>query len=322
VNIPLSMICAEYDRSLPLIDGRVRPQGIDLTVTTVSHDPTRQARARSGEFDVCEFYTGLYLADIPYGTLGFTGIPIFVKRMFRHSYIYVNRRAGIRVPADLVGKRIGVQTWFTSTALWARGILEDDYGVDVKSVQWVVEKPERIGDWVPPSWLNLEVAPEGEKGKVLHGLLAEGKIDAAITTDTWAPNGHPDIDFLFPDYANVERAYFQRTGIFPIMHTLLIKTPILERDPWIAMSLFNAWQESKALCYEWLERQRIHLTSLWFRGLWEEERAVVGSKDIYRWGFRDTRSEVATMCDYAYRQGLTPRRLEPEELFHPSTLET
>jgi 4,5-dihydroxyphthalate decarboxylase len=320
--LALTMTCGEYDRSRALIDGRVKPQGIDLTVEAISSDPARQARARRGEFDACEFYMGLYLADMEEKTLGFMAIPIFVKRMFRHSYIYVNKRSRIRGPADLNGKRVGVQTWFTTTALWARGMLADEYGVDLRSIDWTVEKAVAIGSWAPPDWLRLRIAPPGEKGVVLFRLLAEGTIDAAITTDLWAPDVHPDIDFLFPNYPAVEREYFARTRYFPIMHTFLIRTAVLNRDPWVAMSFFDAWQRSKEAAYEWLDRQRVHLTSMWFRGLWEEERALAGTRDIYPWGFGDTRAEVHKMCEYAFRQGITPRQYAPEELFHSTTLST
>ena len=164
----------------------------------------------------------------------------------------------------------------------------------------------------------MELVPEG-LGQ--FDLLAAGAIDAGITTDTWAPNVHPDIDFLFPNYAELERDYFKRTGFFPIMHTLLIKNSVLERNPWVALSLFDAWQESKRKCYEWLEWQRVHQTSLWYRALWEEEQAAAGS-DPYLWGFRKTRPEVNKLLEYCHRQGLTTRKFEPEEMFYPSTLET
>lgn len=314
----LTMTCGPYDRARALIDGTVKPDGIDLEVHVNSNDPGRQMESRSGKFDIVEFYTGLYIADLPYRTLGFTAIPVFVKRMFRHSYIYINRRAGIRSPTDLNGKRVGVQTWFTTTALWARGILEEEYGVDLRSVTWVADRRESLGDWKPPSWLKLEIVP---RGVGQHDLLASGAIDAGITTRTWAPDGHPDIDFLFPNYAELERDYFKRTGFFPIMHTLLIKTEVLARNPWVAMSMYNLWQESKQQCYQWLEWQRVHQTSLWFRALWEEEQAAAGP-DIYPWGFSKTRAEVDKMLDYAYRQGLVPQKFEPEDMFHPSVLST
>lgn len=314
----MSMTCGPYDRAQALINGTVKPEGIDLEIHVNADDPGRQRQGLQGKFDIAEFYTGLYIADLAYRTLGFTAIPVFVKRMFRHSYIYVNKRAGIRSPRDLNGRRIGIQTWFTTTALWARGILEDDFGLDLKSVTWVAERLENIGEWKQPSWLKLEFATEG---LTQYDLLVSGAIDVGITTKTWAPNGHPDIDFLFSNYAELERDYFKRTAFFPIMHTLLIKSSVLEKNPWVAMSMFHAWQESKQRCYEWLEWQRVHQTALWFRALWEEERAVAGA-DIYPWGFHKTRAEVDKMLDYAYRQGVTPSRFVPEDMFHPSTLDT
>jgi 4,5-dihydroxyphthalate decarboxylase len=311
------MTCGPYDRAQALIDGTVKPEGIDLEVY-VNPDPGRHTRIGDREFDIAEFYTGLYIADLHYKTLGYTAIPIFVKRMFRHSYIYINKQAGIRSPADLNGKRIGVQNWLTTTAVWVRGLLEDDYGFDEKSVTWVADHQRRVGDWQAPAWLKMETVPQG--GNQLE-MLATGKIAAGITTQTWAPNVHPSVDFLFPNYAELEREYYKRTGFFPIMHTLLIKTSVLERDPWVAMSLYNAWQESKRKCYEWLQWQRVHQTALWYRALWEEEQAVAGP-DPYLWGFRDTRPEVDKLLDYCHRQGLTTRKFDPEEMFHPSTLET
>jgi len=238
--------------------------------------------------------------------------------MFRHSYIYINKHAGIGSPRDLNGRRIGVQTWFTTTALWARGILEEEYGIDLESITWVANWDERIGRWQAPAWLNLEFVPQGMK---LHDWLIAGKIDAGITTETWAPFGHPDIAFLLPNYAEEERKYYQKTGFFPIQHTLLIKNDVLEKNPWVAMSLFDAWQESKQECYRWLERQRVHTTGLWYRSLWEEEHAVAGA-DPYVWGFKKSRAEVDKMLEYALRQGLVTRKFAPEELFHPSTLDT
>ena len=314
----LSMTCGPYDRAQALIDGRVRPVGIELDITVDDDDVRRQQRSARGEFDITEFFTGTYIADLPRKTLGFTALPIFVKRMFRHSYIYINRHAGIHQPSDLNGRRVGLQTWITSAALWAKGMLEEDNCVDLSSITWVAWQPVRLPDWQPPPWLKMEIAPAGSSQ---FELLARGDIAAGITTETWAPGVHPDIDFLFPDYGAREREYFKRTGCFPIMHTLLVRNSVLEQHPWVARSLFDAWQESKRLCYEQQEWQRVHMTSLWYRQLWEEERQA-GGTDFYRWGFRQTRAELDRMLDYAYRQALTPRKYEPEELFWPSMLET
>ncbi len=318
MTLTLSMTCGPYDRARALIDGRIKPQGIELDIAVNDDDVDRQRRAARGEFDICEFFTGTYIADLPFKKLGFTAIPIFVKRMFRHSYIYINKNSGIRKPSDLNGKRVGVQTWITSAALWAKGMLEEDHGVDLSSIEWVAWQAVRIPDWKPPHWLKLVIAPEGSDQ---FDLLAKGDIAAGITTELWAPNRHPDIDFLFPDYGDREREYFHRTRCFPIMHTLLIRNSVLEQNPWVARSLFDAWEASKQKLYEQQQWDRIHMTSLWYRELWENERAAAG-EDIYPWGFAKTRHELEVMLHYAHRQGVTPRRYEPEDLFWPSMLET
>jgi 4,5-dihydroxyphthalate decarboxylase len=316
--LKLSMTCGLYDRSQPLIDGRVKARDIDLEVHVNSNDRSRQRDGREGKFDIAEFFTGIYMADLEQRTLGLTAIPIFVKRMFRHSYMYVNKRAGIRGPKDLEGRRVGLQTWFTTTALWGRGILEEEYGVDLRSITWIANWAETVGHWQQPPWLKLEIASQGAK---LHDLLIAGEIDAAITTETWAPFGHADIGFLIPNYPEEERKYYVRTGFFPIQHTLLIKTSVLDKNPWVAMSLFDAWQDAKQECYRWLDRQRVHMTGLWYRSLWEEEHSIAGA-DPYVWGFKKTRAEVDKMLEYTFRQGLVSRQFEPEDMFHPTTLET
>ena len=316
--LKLSMICGPYDRARSLIDKTVQPEGIALDITVNADDPGSPKQLQRAPYDVAEFYTGQYMADLADRKLGYTAIPIFVKRMFRHSYIYKNLLAGIDKPSDLNGRRVGVQSWFTSAALWSRGILEDDWGVDIRSITWVAEHAEGAADWKPPSWLKLEMAPKGSRQ---FDELAAGRIDAALTTGVWAPDVHPNVGFLFPNYAELERDYFRRTGFFPIMHTLLIRNAVLEREPWVAMSLFNAWMESKRLCYKELEWQRVHMTSLWYRALREEETALAG-EDFYRWGFVKGRAEVNRMLEYAHRYGLTPRKFAPEEMFHPSTLGT
>lgn len=314
----LSITCGPYDRAKALIDKRVKPDGIELEFTVNPDSPGKSLSGAHGPFDVAEFYTGQYMADLPKRALGYTAVPVFVKRMFRHSYMYVSRKSRIRRPQELNGRRIGIQNWFTSAALWSRGILEDDWGLDVKSVTWVVNHGRGNDTWTQPAWLQIEKAPVG---KSTYDLLAEGAIDAAFDTGVWAPDVHPNIDFLFPEYGQVERDYYRRTGFFPIMHTLVIRTAVLDKDPWVAMSLYDAWCQSKQELYRELEWERVHKTSLWYRALYEEERAM-GGEDFYRWGLKSCRPEVDRMLEYAHRYGLTPRKFAPEEMFHPSTLDT
>jgi 4,5-dihydroxyphthalate decarboxylase len=315
----LTMNCGPYDRARALIDKRVVPDGINLEVTVNRANPGKMTSGPNGPFDVFECYTGQYMLDLPHRTMGYTAIPVFVKRMFRHSYIYINKNAGISSPADLNGRRIGLQHWSTSAGVWARGILEDEHGLDVASVTWVVEQTfDTDSLWTKPPWLKLEKPVDGSNN---FERLVSGDIQALITTAICAPDVHPDIDFLFPNHGELERDYFKRTGFFPIMHTLLVRTDLLEREPWVAISLFDAWMASKRLCYEELEWQRVHMTALWYRELHEEQLSVAGS-DFYVWGFRRTRNEVKKMLEYVRRYGMLPRDYEPEELFHPTTLLT
>jgi 4,5-dihydroxyphthalate decarboxylase len=319
VSLKLSMTCGPYDRAAALIDGSVKPEGIELAITVNDDDVGRQRLAARGDFDICEFFAGAYIADLPFKKLGFTALPVYVKRMFRHSYIYINKKSGIRNPAGLNGKRVGVQTWITSAAVWAKGLLEDEYGVDLSSITWVAWDKVRLPDWKAPSGLKLVDAPAGRSQ---YDLLAAGEIDAGITTEIWAPDKHPDIGFLFPDYPVLERDYFKRTRCFPIHHLLLVRNSVLEQHPWVARSLYDAWEASKRKMYAQQEEwQRIHQTSLWYRGLWEEERAIAGA-DIYPWGFAKGRHELAMFLRYAHRQAVIPREYRPEDLFPPSMLDT
>ena len=192
--LKLFMSCGPYDRAKALIDDAVKPEGIDLEVY-VNPDPGRHTEVDGREFDIAEFYSGLYIADLHYKSLGYTAIPIFVKRMFRHSYIYMNKRAGIRSPADLNGKRIGVQNWLTTTAVWARGLLEDEYGLDQKSVTWFAEHMRRVGEWKPPAWLKMELIPQG---RTQFDLLAAGEIEPALPRKHGRPTFTPTSIFCFP----------------------------------------------------------------------------------------------------------------------------
>lgn len=317
-DLRLSLACGPYDRVQPLIDGRVRPEGVDLEVRLGKNTRRRQQETVDGLHDAAEFYLGAYIADRAHRTLGVTAIPVFIKRMFRHSYVYVNRRGGIGSPEELAGKRIGIQSWFTTTAIWMKGVLADDYGVDLSSVMWVSEFSETYLGVTAPDWARIEPLGAGES---LHALLVDGQVDAVITTRIWAPDGHGDITFLWPDYDRVEREYYMRTGSFPLMHVLVVRDDVLQRHPGVAMRLYDACQEAKRQTYEWLAWQRVHQSSMWFRHLWEEEQAVSGG-DPYAWGFAATEHEVDRLLDLCWRQGVTQRRLRPSELFHPSTLAT
>lgn len=157
MTLTLSMTSVPYDRLQAFIDGAVKPEGIDLDIAVNDDDVARQQQAAQGHFDGCEFFAGTYIAEVPFKKLGSTAIPVFVERAFRHSSIYINKRSGIRKPHDLNGRRVAVQNWIT--ALWAKGMLKDDHGVDRASIEGVAWQPVRVPDWKPPKCLRL--APAG-----------------------------------------------------------------------------------------------------------------------------------------------------------------
>ena len=308
------MLVARYDRNAALLDGRVPVEGIDVQIHEENNDRTRQRLGLTGSYDVWEAYAGRYLMDLAAGRREFTAIPVFPKRCFRHSSIYVRPGGPVARASDLAGRRVGLQHWSTTAALWAKGILAEDYGLGLASVTWVQTSPDGPS-WAPPPWLRLEQAPPDSD---LATLLRAGEIDAAITSEAWVPYEHPDLDFLFPDYASLEREYFARARIFPIMHLLLVRTTILDTDPAVATQLFRAWDAAKLACFDRMERDRLVISSMWFQALLQEERAAMGSNDTYPWGLERSRHEIAKLLDYAVAQGIVSDRLRPEDMFHPS----
>jgi 4,5-dihydroxyphthalate decarboxylase len=309
-TLKLSMTCGQYDRTRPLIDGIVRPDGIELDVSSDDDHLARQQKIRDGFFDVCEFFTGTYIADLPFRRLGFTALPVFPHRMFRHSNIHLNRKAGIGKPSDLNGRRVGLRFWSITAGLWMKGILEDDHGVDLSSITWVVSLPAGIPDWRPPSWLKLESAPAG---MTEYELLVSGNTAAAVTADWWKPGKHPDIGYLFPDYEEEERDFYNRTRCVPIMHTLTVRTSILEKEPWVASSLIDAFNRSRLLG---------QTNAVSADGLHAPPPARPGTPLINAYGFKAARHELDRLLGYAHRQGVIPRKYQPEEMFWPATLGT
>jgi 4,5-dihydroxyphthalate decarboxylase len=312
------MLVARYDRNAALLDGRVSVEGIDLQIHEENDDRARQQLGLTGSYDVWEAYAGRYLMDLDAGRREFTAIPVYPKRTFRHSSIYVRRNGPVTAPSDLAGRRVGVQHWATTAALWAKGILAEDHGLELGSVTWVQTSPD-LPSWIRPPWLRLEQAQHGSD---LAAMLQGGAIDAAITSEAWVPYEHPDFGFLFPDYARREREYFARTRIFPIMHVLLVRTSILDADRTMAVRLFRAWTASKLACLDRIQRERLLVTSMWFQGLLQEERAAAGSPDTYPWGLERSRHEVAKLIEYALAQGIVAAPLKPEDMFHPTARDT
>jgi 4,5-dihydroxyphthalate decarboxylase len=322
----LSLACWDYDRTHALADGRVRPDGIDLVYLNQPVEETFFRMMRFAEFDASEMSLSSYVASLGQAEPRFIAIPAFPSRYFRHSCIFVSTRSGIRQPADLKGKRIGVPEYQMTAPVWIRGILSDDYGVKVTDVEHLSGGEEEPGrdeklKLDVPSSIRLKPIP-GDK--TLSGMLADGALDALVTAR--APSTFktkPDaVKRLFPDYVAKEKEYFGRTKIFPIMHTVVIRRDVYAKNPWVAQSLYKAFVASKQIAAD-MYAQTAAMTSMlpWTSAHADEARAQMG-EDWWPYGLAPNRHVLETFLRYHHEQGLSKRLFKPEELFARETLES
>jgi 4,5-dihydroxyphthalate decarboxylase len=266
---------------------------------------------RNGEFDVAEVSLSSYMAAKTRG-LPFAAIPVFLHRRFRHGFIFTNTASGIREPKDLIGRKVGIKSYLVTATLWLRGLLEGEYGVPHRSIDWYAELDEDV-DFKPPEGLKLTRLPDD---KSVEQMLVDGEIDALLHPDLIGPivNHDPRVGRLFPDYKNEEIAYYRRTGIFPIMHVMGIRPEIVERHPWVPINLYLAFNEAKHIAMKRMEDPRI-VPLAWYREAWEEQQQIMG-KDPWAYGLEgQNRNTLETVIGYAHAQGLIDRQIEPEELF-------
>lgn len=311
-KIPLTLACGDYEIIRPLKEGIVKPDGIDLTVLTAMDSTTRHWRfLRNRDFDMAETSASSYVVARDYG-YEINALPVFLHRRFRHGFVYINTSKGITKPSDLIGKKVGIKSFLVTAGHWMRGILEHEYGVPHKSIEWYAELDEDV-DFTPPAGLKLNRLPHD---KSVEAMLAEGELDALIHSSLIKPivNKDPRVARLFPDYKAEEQAYFGKTGIFPIMHVLGIKNEVLEKHPWVAINMFHAFNESKAIAMKRMENPRIAPLA-WYREAWEEQEEVLG-KDPWEYGLTEkNRHTLETLAGYSHEQGLTRRLWPLEELF-------
>jgi 4,5-dihydroxyphthalate decarboxylase len=281
--------------------------------------------ARFREFDVAEMSLSSYTVSLHSEARPFIAIPVFPSRFFRHSSIYINRNAGIRAPKDLIGKRVGNPEYQMTAPVWIRGILSDHYGVPVDSVNYLIggeEEPNRIEKIKLTLPANIKVEPIGPD-KTLSQMLRDGEIDAFYTARKPSTfDSAPDrVGRLFENFVEVERQYFRTTGIFPIMHTVVIRREIYEQNRWVAQSLNKAFIEAQRLTYQDLKETAALKAMLpWAHAHIEETRRDMGD-DYWSYGFEKNREVLDTFLRYHHEQGLSKRRLTPEDLFAPETLE-
>jgi 4,5-dihydroxyphthalate decarboxylase len=311
-KLSLTFACGDYEIVRPLIDGKVEVDGVDLTILTDMDSATRHWRfLRNGEFDVAEVSSSSYLAardnDWP-----FRAIPVFLHRRFRHGFMFINTTKGISKPSDLIGRRVGVKTLMTSAVLWMRGILQHEYGVPLNSIEWVAEIEDDVNVTLPPD-IKYSCLPND---KSVETMLAEGELDAVFHSNFVKPflAHDPRVARLFPDSKAEEMAYYQRTGIFPIMHVVGIRQSLAEQYPWLAINLFRAFNEAKTIAMERMRNPRI-VPLAWYRAAWEEQEQILGP-DPWEYGLTDkNRKILETLVSYSHEQGLIRTRPTLEQLF-------
>jgi 4,5-dihydroxyphthalate decarboxylase len=311
-KLRLSVACGDYEIIRALKEGTVQADGLELVILTAHGPRERHWRmARNLEYDVCEFNVGAYFMAREHN-VAITGIPVFLHRRFRHSFVFVNVNSGIKNPKDLIGKRVGGTNFQPAGNIWLRGILEEHYGVPHQSITWIVDRSEDV-EFTPPPGLKIEMIPQD---KHMDTMLAEGEIPAMINPYIPRPivSGDPRVVRLFPDYKRVEREYFQQTGIFPIMHVTVIKQEIVDKHPWVPINLMQAFQASKRAAYRRMENPRI-VPLAWFRHFLEEQEEILGT-DPWPYGLTESnRKNLETLMQYSQEQGLLGRKMALEELF-------
>jgi 4,5-dihydroxyphthalate decarboxylase len=317
-NLRLTFACGPYDRTQSLRDGALSPEGIDLVYLPLQPAEIFWRMLQYQEFDASEMSLSNYTSLVSRGDAPFIAIPAFPSRVFRHGYFFINTDSGIRHPGDLKGKRGGVPEYSMTAAVYMRGLLEHEYDVKPSDVTWVQGRADRLGYKLPEN-IRLAMAPAGVE---LGDLLERGEIDFLMTANNPLSfrRGAPNVKRLFPDYVQDEKDYFRRTRIYPIMHTIVIRRDIYERDPWVALSLYKALCAAKDRCYHILaEAGSPKVSSAWLQPLLEEERAIIGP-DWFPYGIGQNRESIEALLQYAHEHGLTARRVQLEELFAPSTL--
>ncbi|MFQ5902895.1 MAG: PhnD/SsuA/transferrin family substrate-binding protein [Candidatus Binatia bacterium] len=315
-KLRLCLACGSYDLLRPLIEGVVAPPGIDLNILTMA-SPERHGRMlRHEEFDICELSLVAYLVARDQGR-PFTAIPVFPHRRFRHLYMVKRTNCGIEKPADLNGKRVGLDTLQNSAGLWMRGILQDHYGVDLKSIEWWCQEEEDI-PFEPARWVRVQRVP---KGKNIDQMLLGGELEGALYPEILPSirNNSPKVGLLFSNPKEAEIEYYRESRIFPIMHTVVIKNEILERNPWVAVSLQQAFQKSKEICYEQMRDPR-NFALVWVRELMQEQKAIFGP-DPWPYNLEDNRKALEAVVRYEYDQGMIKKKPKIEELFFPASLQ-
>ena len=311
-RLKLTMACGRYDRTQPLIDGRVEVEGVDLTFLPLRPGETFWRMLNHGEFDVSEMSLSSYTILRSEGDTRFIAVPVFPSRVFRHSAVYLRADSKIAAPADLKGKRVGVADYQMTAAVWTRGFLSDDYGVKPEDIHWVIGRPVRTIK--PPPNITCEFM---RQDTTLEAMLERGEIDALVTVMI-PPTLGSSVRRLFAEPRQVERDYYQRTGIFPIMHTFVLKTALYEANPWLAISFYRAFSRARDIAYYWMNDTDALTVGLpWVIDELETTRKIFGPQ-VWDYSIEGSRPTLEALLRHLDEQKLTRRPMKIEELFVPN----
>ncbi len=319
-DLPVTFACGLYDRMLALYTGEVRPEGIDLNFIAIDHPRTIFDRMAKLEFDAAEMSSSDYFRHAVRGDCPMVAIPVFPSRVFRHGYITVDRRV-VRKPAELAGRRIGVPLYAMTAAIFIRGLLQHDYGVDLSGVTWVEGGMNDTRPHGAPSTIPLVRPVKLElhsSAMSLNDRLESGDIAAIISSGLpKALKTNPDIVRLFPDYPAREKDFYRRTRIFPIMHVVVLRRDLYEKHPYVAASLFKAFEAAKAIAHKKMrELGTLRYMLPWMASEIEEVDQIFGG-DPWPYGIEPNRPTLEALVQYLADQALIEKPVPIESLFVP-----
>lgn len=316
-QMKLTMALSHYDRHMPLFDGSVRVEGADVQALEVGqshplkHGQDRHERMlQKAEFDICELSLSSYLIAKSRG-MPFTAIPVFPRRLFSLSQMWVNKNAGINSPQDLRGKKVGLSTFQTTLSVLAKGDLQTEYDVPWRQLDWYIMKEEAV-ELKPIEGVKMQLLKPDQK---IGAMLEKGEIDALFVPHPpkEALRGGGNIRRLFADPKGEEARYFKKNGYYPIMHVIAFKDEVLQKDPGLAKKVTAAFDRAKEACMEYYDDPNWS-RFVWGRHLFEEERAAFGD-DPWPHGLAKNRANIERFVSYSLDQGLMEKKLSAEELF-------
>jgi len=323
-KLHLTLACEDYDRTRALKDGIISPEGIVLNYLVMPVEEIFWRMMKYEEFHVSELSMGAFLTAAAQGRRPFVAIPVFPSRTFRHRCIFINSGSGIRRPEDLRGKRMGVPEYSMTAAVWLRGLFQHEYGIPPSEIHWIQAGEEEPGrrdrvDFEMPAGVRLESKPD----RTLNEMIESGEIDAMMSPrlPTCFLDGSPNVRRLFPDYRQAEMDYFKKTGLFPIMHVIVIKRAVYEKEPWVAQTLYKAFCAAKDYCMRDLYDTNVLRISLpWTSAEYDATKELM-STDYWPYGLAANENNLETLNRYLFEQGLIKQTLNLSELFAKETLE-